>query len=58
MRMAPIYAKLSKSGENRSIFPTFDACGRVIVARGGNPDGSPSHSPSLRHTFFDSLGGL
>ena len=26
------------------------ACGRSIVARGGNPDGSPSHSPSLRYT--------
>ncbi len=45
-------AKLSKSGKIvRS--PTFDACGRVIVARGGNPDGSPSHSPSLRCTFYN-----
>ena len=56
VRLAPsICTKLRKSGENRTIFPTFNACGRVIVARGGNPDGSPSHSPSLRYTFFDSL---
>ena len=32
-----IYAKLSKSGENHSLFSAFDACGRVIVARSGEP---------------------
>ena len=37
------------------ILPTFDACGRVIVARSGEPLRFPLHtSPSLR-TFFDSL---
>ena len=35
--------------------PTFDACGRVIVARSGDPLRFPLHtSPSLR-TFFGSL---
>lgn len=47
-----IYAKLSKTKENPRIFLGFDACGRVIVARGGNPDGSPSHSPSLCYPFL------
>ena len=39
-----IYSKLSKSGENHSLFSAFDACGRVIVAQGGTLT-VPPHTP-------------